>query len=316
VSFVPRILAKNWQLKLAALAMAILLWTVPRFDAQDSRVLQNVPVRVQLNDPMWTQVGEASPPSVTVSLSGPTRELLAFGVEPPPVLIPMDEVLSGDTTVILSGVWFRGSGRPGVVVEDLTPRAVRLTFEAIEQRPVRFSVPVHGQLPQGRSLAGPPEVTPELGAVFGRLSRVAGMDSIRLMPLDLSTVDTSGTVILSVDSAALAGLDVQPRDVSVFVPTEPTVARELTDMPVVPPRLDTDPQLQTRPVSVSVVLLGAQSLVEAVNPENLRVTIPMSRAGLAPGEEERIVVVVEGVPPLVEYRTTPEWVLLRRPAGQ
>jgi hypothetical protein len=62
--------------------------------------------------------------------------------------------------------------------------------------------------------------------------------------------------------------------------------------------------------------MGARSLVEGVDPGVLRVTIPTALASLAPGEEERVGVVVEGVPELVEYRVIPDWVLLQRPAGE
>lgn len=316
MSVVPRILARNWQLKASALAMAVLLWTVPRFDAQGSRVLEDVPVRVQLNDPLWTLVGEATPATITVTLSGPARELLAIGVDRPPVLIPMDEVLSEDTTVLLRPSWFRGSGRDGVVVEDLTPGAVRLSFEAIDQQPIPFSVSLFGDLPPGLSLAGPPEITPPVASVFGPASRFVGLDSIELISLDLSTIDTSGPTTLPVDSSALRDLNILPLEASVVIPTEATAAREFSDVTVELPPLSSDPQLQARPASVSLVLLGARTLVEGIDPGTLTVTIPSTRAGLAPGQEERVVVVVEGLPPFVEFRATPDWVTLRRPVGR
>jgi len=315
LSVVPKILSRNWQLKASALAMAVLLWTVPRFDAQDSRVLEDVPVRVQLNDPMWTLVDEASPPTVTVTLSGPARELLGIGMDRPPVLIPMDEVLAGDTTVFLRPSWFRGSSRDGVVVEDVSPDVVRLTFEALDQRSLPFSISLFGSLPQGLSLAGPPEITPEVTAVFGPASRIAGMDSIGLQPLDLSTVDSSGPITLPVDSSVLQGLNVLPYEASVVIPTEATATREFPDIPVSVPRLAADPQLQSRPASVTVVLFGARTLVEGIDPADLRVAIPANRAMLAPGEEDTVVLAVEGIPPFVGFRVSPDWVTLRRPAG-
>jgi hypothetical protein len=82
------------------------------------------------------------------------------------------------------------------------------------------------------------------------------------------------------------------------------------------PRLPSDPQLQVRPTTVSVVLIGARSLVEAVDPGALRVTVPTGLASLAPGREERVSVVLEGIPDFVVARTNPDWVLLRRPVGQ
>jgi hypothetical protein len=316
VSFLPGILTKNWQLKVSAVAMAVLLWTVPRFDSQSSQVLEAIPVRVQLTDPNWVLIGNPSPAEVSVTLSGPARDLIALGVDRAPVLVPMDEVFSGDTTVLLRPSWFRGSGRDGVVVEDMTPAAVSLSFERIEERRIAFSASLSGDLPGGMSLAGPAKITPAAAAVFGAASQFEGVDSLRLMPLNLSLVEGPGPILLGVDTTGLQGLDILPLEASVEIPTEPTTAREFPDLPLLLPLLDSDPQLQTRPSSVTVVLLGARSLVEGVELGALRVTIPTGRASLAPGEEERVVVVVEGVPELVEYRVTPDWVLLRRPAGQ
>ncbi len=316
MSFLPGILTKNWQLKVSAVAMAVLLWTVPRFEAQSSQVLEDIPVRVQLSDPNWVLVGDPSPAVVSITLSGPARDLIALGVERAPVFVPMDEVFSGDTTVLLRPSWFRGSGRDGVVVEELRPALVSLSFERIEERRIAFSASVFGELPEGISLAGPLEITPAAAAVFGAASRFEGVDSLRLMPMDLSLVEGPGPFLLEVDTVGLEGLDILPLEASVEIPTEPTTAREFFDQLLLLPSLDSDPQLQTRPSSVRVVLMGARSLVEGVDPGALRVTIPTGRISLAPGEEERVVVVVEGVPELVEYRVIPDWVLLRRPAGQ
>ncbi len=316
MSIVPGVLASNWRLKILALAMAVLLWTVPRFEAQSSQVLEDVPVRVDLADPNWALVGEPSPARVSVTLSGPARDLIAIGVDGPPVLVPVGEVSSSDTVVLLRPSWFRGSGRDGVVVEDLRPGAVSLRFERIEERRIPFSAPFFGNLPQGVSMAGLPRITPPMATVFGPAGRFQGVVSIPLVSLDLAQVLGSGPFPLTVDTAELEGLDVLPLEASVEIPTEPTLIREFTDQPLVLPLLDSPPQLQTRPAMVTVVLEGARSLVENLDPSNLRVTVPRGRANLAPGQEERLVVVVEGVPELVEYRVIPDWVLLRRPAGQ
>jgi YbbR domain-containing protein len=316
VSFLPGILSKNWQLKVLAVFMAVLLWTVPRFEAQNSQVLEDIPVRVQLTDPNWGLLGDPSPAAVSVTLSGPARDLIALGIERPPVLVPMTEVFSGDTTVLLRPSWFRFSGRESVVVEDLSPGAVTLSFERIEERLVPFAAPLFGTFSQGVSLAGAPEVDPPAARVFGAASRVGEIDSIRLVPLDLSRLEGLGPYLVGVDTTGLRGLDVLPMEASVSIPAEPTMAREFPDLPLLLPTLDSDPQLRARPATITVMLIGPQSLVEGVDPAALIVTVPTAQANLPPGQEERVPVVVEGVPELVNYTATPDWVRLGRPAGQ
>ena len=315
MSFLPGILSKNWRLKVLALAMAVLLWTVPRFESQDSRVLEDIPVQIQLNDLNWVQVGPPSPAFVSVTLSGSARDLIAMGVARPPIQVPINEVVAEDTTVQLLSSWFRGSGGDGVVVEDLRPGAVTLSFERKEERHLPFSAPLYGELPEGISQVGPPAIEPSGAIVLGAASRFEGVDSIRLVPLDLSRAG-GGPLMQSVDTTGLRGLDPLRLEASVEVPTEPTATREFPGLVLRLPRLDSDPQLQVFPTSVTVMIAGPTSLVEAVNSEDLAVTIPTGRTNLAPGGEDQLVVVVEGVPDWVGYTVDPEWVILRRPAGQ
>jgi hypothetical protein len=118
----------------------------------------------------------------------------------------------------------------------------------------------------------------------------------------------------AVDTAGLGGLDVLDQEASVVVPTEETGTLELPGLTPTLPRLESDPQLEVRPTTVTVVLSGPASLVAAVNPEDLEVTIPPVRATLAPGEQATVNVIVEGLPEWVTYEAG--WIVLLRPAGQ
>jgi hypothetical protein len=228
----------------------------------------------------------------------------------------MGEVFSSDTTVMLRQSWFGESGRDGIVVEDLSPGAVSLRFEQKEERHIPFFVPLFGELPEGISLAGSPEVTPSAATVIGAASRFEGVDSLALLPTDLSLVAGPGPFTQAVDTTGLPGLDILTLEVSVDFPIDSTAVREFPDQLLLLPLLDSDPQLQARPATVAVVLSGASALVDKVDPDAFRVTIPAHSASLSPGTEERVAVVVEGLPELVEYSVIPERVLLLRPVGQ
>jgi len=316
MSFLPGILSKNWQLKLSALAMAVLLWTVPRFEGQSTQILEDIPVTVDLSDLDWAQVEDPSPPVVSVTVSGPARELIALGIDPPPLVIPMSNLTAGDTTVLLRPSWFRGYGRDGVVVEGLRPDAVQLKFERIQQKVVPLAARLVGRLPEGLGRSGPVVVTPGETSVFGPASRLEGLDSLRLVPFDLSRFRAGDSLVQPVDTAGLGVLTIVHPEASMTIPTEPTIAREFPDVTVGVPLLDEDPQLRVRPATVRVVLVGARSLVEAVDPADITVSISGSQATLGPGEEAEVAPAVSGVPEFVQYNVFPEWVTLQRPAGQ
>ncbi|MFC1661680.1 YbbR-like domain-containing protein [Gemmatimonadota bacterium] len=312
----PEILARNWQLKVSAFALAVLLWTFPRLESQNRQILEDVPVRVQLDDPEWVLRGDPLPPAVRVSLSGPARELFALAVDQPSIVVPVDRVVSADTAVHLRLPWLRIPDREGVVVESMEPSSVRLSFEPMDVVEVPLAVRLEGRLPDTLSLAEPPTLSDSLVRVRGAASRLSALDSVFLVPLDLSGIEASGAFALSVDTIGLGGMAVSLRVATVGVRVEETVERVLADLPVVVPPLDLDPPLQARPASVTVTLTGARSLVDAVVPEDLRVAPPVGQAAtLYPGEERDVRVVVEGLSNLVRATVAPVWVALRRPVG-
>ena len=316
VRFFPGIITRNWQLKLSALAMAVLLWTVPEFEAQSSQELENVPVRVQLTDPQWALLGEPLPSTVKVTLAGPTRALMALRADRPSILVPVDQVSSADTAILLLPAWLRTSVSDEITVEDLVPSSVNLSFEPMEVDVVTLRARLTGDLPSGLSMVRNPEVVPGFVRVSGPSSRVSGLASVTLMPLDLSEVRSSGTFGLPVDTTNLSGMALAPQRASVEIEVEETLTKSFEGVPVRLPILASDPQLQARPSTVTVVLTGATSLVDSFDPGQLRITVSGTVAtALVPGEEVRATLSVEGPPAVVEANLDPEWVLLRRPTG-
>lgn len=312
----PGLVTRNWQLKISALGLAVLLWTVPELGKEGSQVLQNIPVRVQLNDPQWALTQEPLPGTIQVTLSGPSRNLFAVGLDRPSVVIPIDQVGSPDTAVLLRSQWVRMAVGEGLVVEDMVPNLVNLSFEPMAVGEVSLRPRLSGTLPQGLSLSRLAVVTPNLARVSGPRSRVESLETLSLSPLDLSQLQGSGDFVLPVDTTGLNGMAFSPQQGTVYVEVEETAERRILNVLLELPLLPEGPQLQARPTAATVIITGARSLVESVDPLLLRLSFSrVAAASLSPGEEERVSITVEGVPTLVEARVEPEWVLLRRPSG-
>jgi YbbR domain-containing protein len=313
----PSIIRRNWQLKLSAFALAVLLWTVPELGKEGRQVFEDVPVRVQLNDPQWAVTQDPIPASVRVTLTGPTRSLVALEMDRPSIVVPVDRVVSQDTTVVLRSPWVRMSVGDNIVVEEINPNFVELSFEAMAVYPVPLAASFQGELPSGLSLAMEPEVTPALTRVSGPRSQVEDLQSLTLQAVDLSQVDESDSFSALVDTVGLSGLTFSPQEATVRLVVEETVQRTLDSIPVDVPLLSPGPQILARPAFATVLLTGARSLVDAVDPDSVRVTFSRSvAASLSPGEQARVSLSVEGLEPLIRPLVVPEWVLLRRPAGQ
>lgn len=311
MAFPPAFVSRNWKLKLAALGLALLLWTSLRVEALDRQSLPSVPVRVQLNDPQWALAADPEPATVEVRFSGPARELLSLYLERPTVTVPVDEVSSADSTVLLRSEWVRLPNRPGVAVEEIEPRSVRLGFEPITQGVVPLALRLQGDPPEGMALADPVSVNPDFARVSGPQSQIEEADSLPLRPLNLAEIDSAGTYRVPVDTSGLSGVVISPATARVTVPLEARVERTVGRVPVTPPA--GFPGVRSDPLGVPVVVSGARSRVEALDSTILRVEVPLSAVqGLGEGEERRAQVVVRGIPRLLEARPGVDSVTVRR----
>jgi YbbR domain-containing protein len=312
------LIGHNWTLKASALGIALLLWVAVRVDAPSRHELTNVPVRVDLQDPQWALLGEPTPSTVMVRLSGSSGELIRIVGERPSVVIPLDDIASADTTVLLRTQWLRVQDRGGVVVEGIQPATVHLTVEPVERLSIPLAPRMIGALPGRLALAQRPQAVPSEVRVIGPRSRVLGLDSVPLVPIDLSAVSNSGRMTVAVDTARLSGLPIQPSEVSVEILVEDRIERVVTGLPVTLPNglggMAND--LEISPATVSVILRGARSVVESTDPRALRVVVQVEDDGLPePGEEGVFLVRLAGLSDLLEGTIQQSDVVLRRRGG-
>lgn len=267
---VPAFLARNWSLKLAALALAVLLWTVVRVDAPTRQSVPGIAVRVQLNDPRWALQGGPLPSRVEVRFAGPARELIQLAFNRPSLLIPIDSVTSRDTAVVLQREWVRLPGRMAITAEDIQPSSVRLAFEPIETAVLLFAPRLHGSLPDGLSLAADPEVIPQRANVSGPASRLQELDSIPLRPIALEEIGESVSVRVRADISEFDQIVVAPTEAEVRLQVEPRAERVIPDVPV---EVEGRADLVAEPAAGSVTLSGPGSRVAAADPRVLRLVV-------------------------------------------
>jgi YbbR domain-containing protein len=207
---------ENWALKLSALGLAFLLWTVVKAD--NRMVIEDIPVRVVARDADWVLANEPQPSEVAVVFSGPVRELLRVAVEKPGIIIPIDNVNdSTEVHILRTNFVSLSNGLNNTRVEEFRPNTVRLQFDRVTTRLLPLAVRVTGTPVQGFELAGPPAIDPPSVRVSGATSRVAQMDSIVLPPVDISAFTTTDTLLVPIDTTGL-GVIVSPRQAQVIVP--------------------------------------------------------------------------------------------------
>jgi YbbR domain-containing protein len=314
VSSISGFFSRNWTLKLSAFGVALLLWVSVRAEAPDRQTLPEVPIRLELNDPDWALVGGVQPATASVRFHGPSRELIRNLVDQPRIVVPVDRVASADTTIVLQPGHVRIQDRPGIVVDDIQPLSVRVSFEPVRRVELPAAVRIAGDLPDGLALARWPTPLPGMLRVSGPESRVEPLDSIRLRPVDLASVEESGRVAVSVDTTGLAQVLVQPARLEVEVDVVERAERALEDVPIVLSVPGWDELYELTTTSAEVRLTGAARLLDAVVPGSLYFLVDLEEGDLPEeaGEERAGALVLQGVPRLLAAEHEVEEVTVRR----
>lgn len=108
-------------LKLAALALAVLLWVVVSAEEVTTQWI-TVPVRLVAHDSSYRVVAGPSPREVEVRFSGPGRELWELALERPVLVLPLGEAERESQSYVLGPGMVRvPAGIRAVTVLDVRP---------------------------------------------------------------------------------------------------------------------------------------------------------------------------------------------------
>lgn len=309
----PNALFDNWRLKASALGLAVFLWALVQTEPRSEESFSAVPVQVAIADTSWTLASPPAPATVELRLDGPTREIIRLAREGTVLRIPIPDVASSDTAVVVRREWVELGQRNGLVVQSVSPAVVRLAFEPAVTRLVPVSTRITGRLRENLAFATDIGVNPPLVRVRGPESRVAGLDSIPLLPFDLGRITGSGIYTVSVDTSNLGGGRVVPPTATLGVRVEDVIERVLEGLIVEAEVGPGQEQVVVEPMAVRLTLSGARTVVTSFDTGALRVWVPREFiADMEPGEERRVRLLVDGVPELVTAVPGTDYVTVRR----
>lgn len=214
-------LTENWALKLAALGLAILLWLAVTANEPQRASFPNVEVGVDLRDSDW-RLERTEPSALTVIVQGPRGELVQLSGAPPRIVLPVERVSDTIESQVVPLHWVQlPAGIRDTRVLSLRPDTIRLHYQRLISERLPVIVRTRGELPEGYALALPITTSPERVEVRGPAAILEGMDSIPLLPVDLSGVRSTTNVPVGVDSAGLDRLRFEPAEVNVVVRVVP-----------------------------------------------------------------------------------------------
>ncbi len=127
----PRRVLRNWQLKLAALALAVLLWVLVRAEQPTEQWMQ-VRVETQMLDPAYTLAAPPTPQVVQVRFAGKWREIGELALEKPVLVLHVRNVGRQRTFVLEPAMVRLPDGARGrVSALDVRPGLVRLALQPV-----------------------------------------------------------------------------------------------------------------------------------------------------------------------------------------
>jgi YbbR domain-containing protein len=221
VAWIVRFLTDNWGLKLAALGLAILLWLSVTANEPERAAFRNTPVNVDLRAPDW-RLERMEPSAVTVTVQGPRGELVELGGNPPRIVLPVEAVNDTVEAQVVPLQWVQlPTDLRDTRVVGLRPDTIRLYFQRLESRTLPVQVRTQGDLEEEFALSLPINTNPATVEVRGPAEALAGLDSVPLVPVELSGLTSTTNVPTGVDTTELPGFRFDPREVNVVLRVVP-----------------------------------------------------------------------------------------------
>lgn len=267
-------LLENWPFKLAALALALLLWfSVTVEERQDQAVKTDLVVQVQDSDYVLLD----APEEVSTTFQARKGDLLSLlSMRPPTIRYVVDSVRAPQMQIELTPAMVQYNHDVNARPVDVRPSAVELRFERRAQRrvPVRISKDTNISPASGFAVVGSPAVQPESVTIRGASSAVSGVDAVETEAADLEDVGQTLTRELQlVNPRGHGPLQIEPRHVLVTVEVDSIVQRRFR----VPVTVEGSAASSVRldPDSVQVLVGGAHAVVRQISRRDLTATISL-----------------------------------------
>lgn len=298
-------LVADWPLKLTSVALSVLLWLFASSEQPGSSLLR-IELRVQ-PPPGRAVVNPLEPLRATAV--GSRRALLRLSRENLFFTRILPDTLTADSTRLdIDPSDIVLPGEADVRIQDVEPRQVMVELNPVTQRVVPVRPVVRIQSDSGFELVGGVAVVPGEVRLAGPRDRVAALDSVRTIPIEITRADGPTEERVMVDTAGFGVVRVFPGRVTLTLDVRAMGERTVWPVPVQLPAALAH-LLKPDRDTVSVRVRGPRSRLPGLTPESVTVTVdpgptvgsPRSRAAL------RVL-----LPPGLTGKATPDSVSFRR----
>lgn len=256
--FFRRVFLEDWLIKSIALLITVGLWLgVTGFRAPITIRLSDVRLTARFSNNM--EITNSLVEKVNLVITGDKRKLDQINKDDLVVLLDLADVTPGDRTVLLTPETVNVALPNGVKLVEVQPNSLPVKLETVEEREIPVRLETEGAVAENFEIYSQ-TIAPQKARVRGAKSLVRALEAVttEAINLDNRAADfTARQVILNPPDPKITLLD-RAADVS-FKIGEKRVEK-LFLIPV-----------KTEKKTATVVLYGAQSVLEATKPENLQV---------------------------------------------
>jgi hypothetical protein len=301
-----RFVLHNWPIKLAALALALLLYA--RVQTQNSIEREfDVPVEVVL-PPSRTLVSPA--PSVRVRVSARGSELLGMPSLPTIVTRQIPDTFSGPEWVIrLQPADVPIPSGLDIKVIRVTPAEISVALSPVAVKMVRVAPRLRLVPESGLVLSTAPQIAPPVVRLIGAEGALAPIESVTTVPIEIR--GTAGPFLhaAAIDTSLLPDVRADPPRVTISGEVGALLERAIDGVPV-ESGAGSLTGVTVLPSRVTVTVRGPAPRVRTLTRDSVHV---VAHGAADPAAAYARLTVL--APPGIVARVTPDSVLLRRRGG-
>jgi hypothetical protein len=301
---VSPLFTRNWPIKVVALLLSVMLYLAVAAQQPTSQLLS---LRLAVEMPPGRSLASRLP-TVAVQISGRGSELLKLRAFPPVIRRAVPDTLSGALWIVrLQPSDVQLPKGVDVRVDDIVPREVELLLSAVARKEVPIVPRVVIVAESGYVFQGGLSVTPAIARLVGPEDRLALVDSVTTVPVQLSSVSGSFMRSVPIDTSMLDVIRVVPKQVEIAGTVGTLLERSFAGI-VVETGAGGLTNFQVAPARVAVAVRGPGDIVSQLSRDSLRVVAHLTGTAEA-GTYAHLTVIA---PPGVSARAVPDSVQLRR----
>lgn len=302
-----RAILHNWPMKLAALALALLLYARVRTQTYlEHRFRVTVDVVVPPNRQLVTP-----PPKVEVLVNARGSQLLAMHSLPSIVTRQIPDTFSGtEWQIKLQPADVKVPSGLDITVLEVTPRETLVRLTPVAVKTVRVAPRITLVPESDLILSAAPQVAPAAVRLIGADAALAAIESVTTVPVEIR--GTAGPFLhaAAIDTTLLGGVRVDPARVTISGEVGALLERAIDGVPV-ESGAGSLTGVTVLPSRVLVTVRGPAARVRALTKDSVHVVAHSGAADPAAPYAHLTVL----APPGITARVTPDSVLLRRRGG-